>query len=92
MCLIYFLEDDYLHKETLIEEMVMTYERISSQLNKELILVPSDYPYLYAKASNTKIFLGENYHWRKVDETLCTFLMSKKTIEKHWKKLNIINL
>ena len=27
--------------------MVMTYERISSQLNKELILVPSDYPFLF---------------------------------------------
>ena len=34
-----------------------------------------------------KNFLGQNYHWRKVNETLCTFLMSKQTIEKHWDKL-----
>tara|TARA_A100001011_G_C14314647_1_gene847339 strand:+ start:2708 stop:3736 length:1029 start_codon:yes stop_codon:yes gene_type:complete len=85
--LIYFVEDDYIHKIESISEMIFTYERIASLTSNELILCPSDYPYLYAKASNTKIFLGENYHWRKVDETLCTFLMSKKTIEKHWKKL-----
>ena len=27
-----------------------------------------------------------NYHWRKVDETLCTFLTSKQIIEKYWDK------
>ena len=37
--LTFFLEDDYLHKESLIEEMIITYERISSQLKKELILL-----------------------------------------------------
>ena len=42
--LYFFLEDDYLHKESLIEEMILTYERISSQIKKEILLVPSDYP------------------------------------------------
>jgi hypothetical protein len=27
--------------------------------------------------------LGEKYHWRKINETLCTFLTSKQIIEKH---------
>ena len=31
-------------------------------------------------------FLGQKYHWRKVNETLCTFLTSKKIIEKYWDK------
>ena len=44
-------------------------------------------PYLYSKAENTQIYLGEKYHWRKVNETLCTFLTSKRVIEKHWDKL-----
>ena len=35
----------------------------------------------------TNIFLGSTKHWRKVEETLCTFLMSKKMIEKYWEKL-----
>ena len=84
--LIYFVEDDYLHRRDSISEMIFTYERISSQLNSEIILCPADYPYLYAKASSTQNFLGENYHWRKVNETLCTFLTSKKIIEKYWEK------
>ena len=33
-----------------MEEMVLTYERIASQINKELIICPTDYPYLYTKA------------------------------------------
>ena len=47
--LIYFVEDDYLHKQDAITEMISTYERISSQINQELILCPTDYPYLYTK-------------------------------------------
>ena len=82
--LIYFIEDDYLHFRSSLEEMVGTYERIASQLNKEIIICPADYPYLYTKADLTQNFLGENSHWRKVDETLCTFLTSRKIIEKHW--------
>ena len=47
-------------------------------------MCPTDYPYLYAKADITQNFLGHNYHWRKVNETLCTFLTSKNIIEKYW--------
>ena len=71
--LVYFVEDDYLHKQDAFNEMVYTYERISSQINRELILCPADYPYLYSKIDSTNIFLGANKHWRKIDETLCTF-------------------
>ena len=85
--LIYFVEDDYLHKLDSFSEMILTYERISSQINKELILCPSDYPYLYTKIESTNIFLGSNKHWRKIDESLCTFLTSKKMVEKYWEKL-----
>jgi len=85
--LIYFVEDDYLHQLDSIFEMIFTYERISSQMNRELFICPSDYPYLYTKAETTNIFLGSNKHWRKVDESLCTFLTSKIILEKHWEKL-----
>jgi hypothetical protein len=84
--LIYFVEDDYIHKKESLKEMVFTYERISSQLNNEIIICPTDYPYLYVNSEITQNFLGQNYHWRKVNETLCTFLTSKKLIEKYWGK------
>ena len=85
--LVYFVEDDYIHNSDAIGEMIFAYERISSQINKELILCPADYPYLYTRLQNSKILLGNKYHWRSVDQSLCTFLTSKKIINKHFKKL-----
>ena len=84
--LIYFVEDDYLHRKNSLKEMIFTYERITSQLNKEIIICPTDYPYLYAKSEMTQNFLGHKYHWRRINETLCTFLTSKNMIEKYWEK------
>ena len=84
--LIYFVEDDYLHQKEAITEMIFTYERISSQIDRELILCPADYPYLYTKIDSTNIFLGSTKHWRVVDETLCTFLTSRTMLQKYWNK------
>ncbi len=81
--LFYFLEDDYIHIKEAISEMIFTYEKISSQLNKELFLCPADYPYLYSNIDNTKLFFGNMRHWRSVNETLLTFLTSKKMIIKY---------
>ena len=85
--LIYFVEDDYIHEKNTFNEIITAYERIASHLNKEIFFCPADYPYLYTKIDSTNIFLGSNKHWRKVDETLCTFLTSKKMLEKYWEKL-----
>ncbi len=84
--LIYFVEDDYIHQNNAIQEMIFTYERLSSQFNKELFLCPADYPYLYTKPEPTNIFIGSNKHWRLINETLCTFLTSKEMVEKYWEK------
>jgi len=82
--LVYFVEDDYLHQQEAIREMIFAYERIASQTNRELILCPIDYPYLYTKIDSTNIFLGSTKHWRVVGETLCTFLTSLNILHKHW--------
>jgi len=84
--LAYFVEDDYLHHQESISEMIFTYERISSQINRELILCPTDYPYLYTNIDPTNIFLGSKKHWRVVEETLCTFLTSSNILQKYWDK------
>ena len=39
--LVFFVEDDYLHFEPALEEMISSYERISSQTNKELFIFSS---------------------------------------------------
>jgi len=84
--LIYFVEDDYIHELGAISEMILSYERISSQTKSELILCPADYPYLYTYTESAQIYLGEKFHWRKINETLCTFLTSRKIIEIYWEK------
>ena len=82
--LVYFVEDDYLHKENAISEMLFTFEKIASQINQDIFICPADYPYLYSKIEDTKIFIGNKIHWRTVRETLITFLTSKKMVLKHW--------
>ena len=85
--LIYFVEDDYIHDEICILEMIGTYERIATQLNKEIILCPTDYPYLYANCDPTYIFLGNKKHWRKTEQSLGTFLISKTNLNIYWENL-----
>ena len=82
--LLYFLEDDYLHEQNSLNEMLFSYEKFASLIKDELILCPSDFPYLYNKFEPTQIILGNKRHWRVVEETLVTFLTSKKLLLKHW--------
>ena len=82
--LFFFVEDDYIHFEPMLEEMVASYERISSQIKKELFMCPADYPYLYMNNNKTSVLIGNKRHWRTVQETLCTFMTSKGLLEKYW--------
>ncbi len=82
--LIYFIEDDYLHFEPMLEEMVASYERIASQINKDIFMCPTDYPYLYMDNIKTNVLIGNKRHWRTVDKTLCTFMTTKNLLNKYW--------
>ena len=82
--LVFFVEDDYLHFEPMMEEMIASYERISSQLKKDLFMCPADYPYLYMNNQKTNVLIGNKRHWRTIDRALCTFMTSKIFIDKYW--------
>ena len=82
--LIFFIEDDYLHFETMLEEMIATYERVSSQVGKDIFMCPADYPYLYMNNEKTNILIGNKRYWRTITKTLCTFLTSKKLLDLYW--------
>ena len=56
----------------MMEEMVASYERISSQLNKDIFMCPADYPYLYMN-NETNVLIGNKRHWRTVNETCAHF-------------------
>jgi hypothetical protein len=82
--LIFFIEDDYLHFEPMMEEMIASYERIASQVNKDIFMCPADYPYLYMNNEKTNILIGNKRHWRTIKQTLCTFMTTKSLLEKYW--------
>ena len=82
--LIYFVEDDYLHFRYSLMEMVETYERIASQLEKDLIICPADYPFLYMNNEKTNLLIGSKRHWRTINKTLCTLMTSKEILNRYW--------
>ena len=82
--LIFFIEDDYIHSETMLDEMISSYERIASQVKKDIFMCPADYPYLYMNDEKTNILIGSNRHWRTINKTLCTFMLSKNLLNKYW--------
>ena len=82
--LIFFVEDDYLHFEPMMEEMIASYERIASQINRDIFMCPADYPYLYMNNEKTNILIGNKRHWRTINQTLCTFMTTKLLLDKYW--------
>lgn len=82
--LIYFVEDDYLHLKNSIWEIINSYEKFFSIINDDLILLPTDYPYLYFSPNQSCITIGYEHHWRVVDQSLCTYFTTKELIKKNW--------
>ena len=82
--LIFFIEDDYLHFEPMIEEIISSYERIASQVGRDIFMCPADYPYLYMNNEKANILIGNKRHWRTVNQTLCTFMTTKSLLDKYW--------
>tara|TARA_B100001564_G_C20612867_1_gene658412 strand:- start:328 stop:1290 length:963 start_codon:yes stop_codon:yes gene_type:complete len=88
--LIFFIEDDYIFEDNCIEEMIISYSRISTLMNKDVFLCPSDYPFYYDSSYLTSVYLGKNFKWRIVYETLLTFLMSKELFNKHKNNIRLV--
>ena len=85
--MVYFVEDDYIHDDESISEMISAYEKFSTILKEEIFIIPVDYPYLYQKNQSTNVLIGQKNHWRSVKESLLTFLTSKKMINKYYSDL-----
>ena len=88
--LIFFIEDDYIFEENCIEEMIIAYSRLSTIFNGDVFLCPSDYPFFYDSSYKTSLYIGNKYKWRTVEETLLTFMMSKKLYEKYKKQIRLV--
>ena len=71
----------------MLEEMIASYERIASQIGKDIFMCPSDYPYLYMNNVKTNILIGNKRHWRTINETLCAFMTTKNLLNKFFLKV-----
>ncbi len=88
--LIFFVEDDYIFEENCIEEMIITYSRLSTIFNNDVFLCPSDYPFYYDSSYKTSIYIGNKFKWRIVEETLLTFMMSRNLYDRHKKNIRLV--
>ena len=88
--LIFFIEDDYIFDENCIEEMIITYSRLSTIFSNDVFLCPSDYPFYYDSSYKTSLYIGNKYKWRTVEETLLTFMMSKDLFERYKKNIRLV--
>ena len=68
----------------MLEEMVASYERIASQVERDIFMCPADYPYLYTDNEKTNILIGNKRHWRTINKTLCTIMTSKSLLNNYW--------
>ena len=88
--LIFFIEDDYIFEENCIEEMIITYSRLSTIFNNDVFLCPSDYPFYYDSSYKTSLYIGNKFKWRIVEETLLTFMMSRNLYNRHKKNIRLV--
>jgi hypothetical protein len=83
--LIYFVQDDYLHYETAIWEMVEAYSQFTRLTGHQVCIYPYDDPYRYSLLHyNQKILLGARRHWRTAYHTACGFMVSHRTLVENW--------
>lgn len=86
---LYFVEDDYLHDQTCIPEMLADLELFKMMLgDHEVAMNPCDNPDNYMQTEKSKIpsfiALGLRRHWRTVNNSTSTFLCSKAILQRYW--------
>jgi FkbM family methyltransferase len=86
--LVYFVEDDYLHYPTAIEEMVQAYRTFKRNLGDEIAIHPYDDPdnYLPLFIDECRIVLGKKRHWRTNKYSTFTFMCNPDIVRKFWSR------
>ena len=85
--IVYFLEDDYLHKEgsqKILEsgfELGMDYVTLYDHPDKYLNPIEGGNPYCEGRAEFTRVYLGEYSHWKLTNSTTMTFAAKVKTLK-----------
>lgn len=85
--IIYFLEDDYIHRQGWIDIMLEGFEYIGADYytlyDHPDKYGPTSYPMLYDNLTS-KIFATPNVHWRTIPNTTNTYACTYETLMKHF--------
>lgn len=85
--IIYFLEDDYIHRQGWIDIMLEGFEYIGADYytlyDHPDKYGPTSYPMLYEDLTS-KIFATPNVHWRTIPNTTNTYACTYETLMKHF--------
>ena len=84
---VYSVEDDYLHCDSSITEMIDAYNSLKKQFDlKEICIFPFDTPQEYDFYPKGKYYVtrGKSRYWKSSDWTTQTFMTSPSVFKKHW--------
>ena len=87
--IVYFLEDDYLHKgdsQKVLEsafELGMDYVTLYDHPDKYLNPIEGGNPYCEGRAEFTRVYLGEYSHWKLTNSTTMTFAAKVSTLKEN---------
>jgi len=89
--LMYFLENDYLHVDNWVEEIVTLFQTYPQGLNYVSLYDHND-KYFLSIYDNlvSKIFTTKTRHWRTTPSTCGSFVMSKKAFEDDYDVLSTV--
>lgn len=84
--LFYFCEDDYLHEEDAIYEMVNFYRNIYENTGSHLLIHPQEHELIYSQYNYPSyLLLGENRRWRSMSNATHTFFTHSQIVNDYWK-------
>lgn len=87
--LIYFVEDDHLHKPEAIQYMVNAWNEFSKRLQgNQVVIAPYDDPIDYhpERIVPTRLVATRDCHWRQNSHTTCTMMLTKWVLLHFWDK------
>jgi len=83
---VYLIEDDYLHFESAVSEMIDEYIYFRNMTQHEVAIYPYDDPsnYNVKHLSDSKIVLGSKRHWRTNKYSTGSFMINPQIISRHF--------
>lgn len=83
--IVYFAQDDYLHYETALWEMIDGYVNFKHVTQMRVCMFPYDYPIRYnLHRYNYKLLLGAKRHWRTAYHAAVGMLLHHSTLKEFW--------